>query len=64
VTRPLFAPVPPEADFVALEEAGHEELFRERRELHAAGLPVVHDLVLIVDVDELWQDLEQALARA
>src|SRR2546423_14083623 len=28
--------------FVALEEAGHEELLGERRELHAAGLSVLH----------------------
>src|ERR1700737_1490411 len=37
---------------VALQEPGHEELFRERRELDAAGLPVLHHRILIVEVDD------------
>ena len=39
--------------FVALEEAGHEEFLRQRRELDAPGLPVVHDLVLVVEIHDL-----------
>ena len=29
--------------FVALQEAGHEEFLRQRRQLHAAGLAVADD---------------------
>src|SRR5207248_2375883 len=38
--------------FVALQKAGHEELLGERRELHPTRLAVVHDPVLIVEVDD------------
>src|SRR5262249_45999921 len=36
---------------VALEEPGHEELLRERRELHAPRLTVLDHLVRIVEID-------------
>ena len=32
---------------------GHEELLRQRRQLHAAGLAVLDDLVRVVEVDDL-----------
>src|ERR1043166_2273295 len=37
--------------FVTLEEARHEELLRQRRQLYTPRLAVVDDLVLIVEVD-------------
>src|SRR4051794_21490385 len=36
---------------VALEEAGHEEFLCQRRELHAAGLSIFDDPVLVVELD-------------
>src|SRR6266550_8287229 len=37
--------------FVALQKPRHEELLRERRQLHAAGLAVAYHPVGIVEVD-------------
>src|SRR6185503_17163856 len=52
VPRKLLArrlPLP----FVALEEAGHEEFLRQRRQLDAAGLAVADQLVRVVEADDL-----------
>src|SRR5207244_13046432 len=39
--------------FIALEKPRHEEFFRQRCQLHAAGLTVVDDLAGLVEVDDL-----------
>ena len=38
---------------VALEEARHEELLRQRRQPHAAGLAVLDQLVGLIGIDDL-----------
>ena len=37
----------------AFEEAGHEELLRERCQAHAAGLAVVHEFRRVLRIDDL-----------